>query len=377
MYQNLKSFIFYLISASLLLRFMLLAGDPAPFEAATGAAQNGLPIYTYWHPVIHWIYQITNILELPVDLIITLMVKIVPVIKQSWFPFLQMETLLDKWLKLIVATPNVPWPEFLVQQLKSGYILKFLPGYLEWPAILSISLYGMLAPLLDKVTDIAKNLLWNVLIEFSFTKRKQAVYQEALEKRARELMKLNVEYRNLSKEAGKLKDYVVTDELTQVFNKRFFIQKIQEEFQNAKQGKSNLSLIMIDIDHFKRLNDTYGHLMGDKVLQTVAGVAKRACPADCFCCRFGGEEFSIIMPGKTLEEALVVADTIKTAIPQLRFEEDPALSVTISQGVSFGDFKMLPAQALQKFDEFIQLADNELYRAKLEGRDRICYKKME
>jgi diguanylate cyclase (GGDEF)-like protein len=163
---------------------------------------------------------------------------------------------------------------------------------------------------------------------------------------------------------------VITDELTKVYNKRFFLSKIEHEFKTAREKKALLAISMVDIDHFKKLNDTYGHLLGDKVLQAVAQVAKRGTPGDCFCCRFGGEEFAIIMPAKKLEDVVQVVSTIHRNLPLLRFEEDPDLRTAASFGVCIVDFKNPAAQELKSFEEFIKLADDELYRAKLNGRNR-------
>jgi len=184
-------------------------------------------------------------------------------------------------------------------------------------------------------------------------------------------MKLNSEYKSLSKEASVLAASVITDELTRVYNKRFFINKIAEEFQQAKQKKTVLSLAMLDIDHFKKLNDTYGHLLGDKVLQAVAQVAKRGTPQGAYCCRFGGEEFCIIMPGKTRDEAYEIVSGIHRSLPLLRFEEDAALRTSASFGLCVADFSHPDAQALPSFDAFVKLADDGLYKAKLNGRNRI------
>ena len=204
----------------------------------------------------------------------------------------------------------------------------------------------------------------------SFTKKKQEVYQEELQKRAHDLVKLNVDYKNLSKQASQLKNTVVTDDLTKVYNKRFFIECIKTEFQRSKTRRTPLALVMMDIDHFKKLNDTYGHVMGDIVLKEVAKTVKDLTPKDCFTCRFGGEEFSCVMPGFTTEAANEFAEKVRVGIQALRFKEDPNLEVTVSQGLCRSDFVKNEAQAIQEFSDFIKLADDELYRSKLNGRNQ-------
>jgi diguanylate cyclase (GGDEF)-like protein len=113
------------------------------------------------------------------------------------------------------------------------------------------------------------------------------------------------------------------------------------------------------------------------VLKQVSAIAKKATPNHCYCCRFGGEEFSIILPGKTYEEAMLVAEAVKNNVPRLQFEENPDVRVTISQGLIMSNFQSPEAQALEKFDAFIKLADDNLYRSKLDGRDRITGSKLD
>jgi len=205
----------------------------------------------------------------------------------------------------------------------------------------------------------------------SFTKRKEATYKTALSKRAADLMKLNVEYKTLSNENSQLAVSVVTDELTKVYNKRFFIEKMTYEFKVAKEKKKILAICMLDIDHFKKLNDTYGHIFGDKVLQAVALVAKNNTPKDCFCCRFGGEEFAIIMPEKRLEEAKQIVTEIHRSLPLLRFEDDVTLRTSASFGLCYVNFANPEAQELESFSALLKFSDDELYRAKLNGRNRV------
>jgi two-component system, sensor histidine kinase LadS len=110
------------------------------------------------------------------------------------------------------------------------------------------------------------------------------------------------------------------------------------------------------------------------VLKEVARTTGKGTPRGCYACRFGGEEFSIIMPGKGVEEAYQIAQAIHVAIPALRFEEDPELVITISMGVLTADFMRPEAQELKSFEDAIELADQELYRAKLDGRNCIKHK---
>ena len=360
MYQKLKTFLWTVIYLFLWVRFFVAIFDPV---AGGLGADQGLSFYAAWRPVFDWLYAISGYLMWPVYQLYNLVDATIP--DNPWFPGVYSSWLLDLLNTTLASQPNVQ------QAFQSPFIKQGMVGYFDWLTILAVFFYRILSPVLDGIYDFLKNIIWNLMIEFSFTKKKEGKYQEALEKKASDLMKLNVQYRNLSKEVSALAHSVITDELTKVYNKRFFINKITECFQKAKQKKTLLSIAMLDIDHFKKLNDNYGHLLGDKVLQAVAQVAKRSTPGDCFCCRFGGEEFSIIMPGKNKEQAMEIVSAIHRNLPLLRFEEDPNLRTSASFGMCVADFRLESAQALGSFEDFIKLADDELYKAKLNGRNRI------
>jgi diguanylate cyclase (GGDEF)-like protein len=372
-YQKLKTFIFTAIYLLLWVRFFFMAFDPSYGGLDIN---SGLSIYRDWAPFLAWMYLISGYLMMPVYWLYGLLDPIIPDL--SWFPGTYTSSVYQSaGAVLTELAAKAPALSSLVTSYNSPLAQQAMVGYLDFLVIPGVIFYRLLHPLLDRFYDFLKNVVWNVLIEFSFTKRKEARYQEALEKRAADLMKLNVEYKNLSKEASMLATSVITDELTKVYNKRFFINKITQEFNTAKDKKTLLAMAMVDIDHFKKLNDNYGHLLGDKVLQAVAQVAKRGTPGDCFCCRFGGEEFAIIMPGKNEHQALEIVSGIHRNIPLLRFEEDPDLRTSASFGVCIADFKTEQAQQLKTFEDFIKIADDGLYKAKLNGRNRVEHQTFE
>ncbi|MDX2084973.1 MAG: GGDEF domain-containing protein [Candidatus Melainabacteria bacterium] len=365
MYNKIKNTLYTLLYLLLTSRFFLLIWDPAQSQIPI-PAQDVFPLYNSARSAIDGVYWLSAYITYP----FTLVCQAIPGIPADYFPYMKASLLADQWLPL---AKNIG--AFSQWTGKASYIL--MPGYVDWAVPIAMLIMGILSPLMDKGYETVRNLLWNVMIEFAYTKEKQQLYQEALRQRAEALMKLNVEYRNLSYEASQLKDSVVTDELTSLYNKRFFIENVKGEFESARDQQAKVALIMMDIDHFKKINDTYGHLVGDAVLKKVAAVAKNSTPARCYACRFGGEEFSVIMPAKNLQEAITVANTIRDNVPLLRFEEVPDLKCTISLGVCAVDFAAPEALKLQKFDDFVKLADDELYRAKLEGRDRVCHTSIE
>ncbi|MDR1643984.1 MAG: diguanylate cyclase [Clostridiales bacterium] len=160
------------------------------------------------------------------------------------------------------------------------------------------------------------------------------------------------------------------DPLTEVPNRRNFDKRMEVEFKRAKRDGRRVSFLMIDIDYFKRYNDTYGHLQGDvllkEVAQLIAAEAKR--PAD-MTVRLGGEEFGVLLPDTSLEAALVVAERARTSIESAVVpvvDTGKGSSVTVSIGVS----SILPNQESTS-NQLIGLADKCLYEAKNSGRNRI------
>ena len=160
------------------------------------------------------------------------------------------------------------------------------------------------------------------------------------------------------------------DGLTRVANRRRFDEYFAQEWKRLARERRPLSLIMCDIDYFKRYNDTYGHLMGDECLKRVAdalmNVARR--PAD-LTARYGGEEFSVILPNTDADGAMLVANAIQQGVEALRIEHaasNAADHVTISVGVS----TMVPKHD-GAIGDLIGMADIALYEAKTQGRNRV------
>ena len=367
MYNKIKLVIFTLIYLLLWARFIVVIADPT---VGGGAYSEGLPFFhqKQWQDVLGYLYQYSNYLVNPLW---NLYQYAGQPWKNQWFPMLMSADLVQWATAWATKNQQIPLVPLLLKDLQSQGVQLTFQGGFEWFTLVAILITRIVRTGIDYVYDFVKNLIWNVFIEMSFSKKKQAAYQQKLEQRAKDLMKLKVEYRNLSKEASQLSEAVVTDELTKVFNKRFFIEKVKYEFETAKNQRIYLSLVMMDIDHFKKLNDTHGHMMGDVVLKAVAHTLKRHSPKSGFCCRFGGEEFSLILPGFTQEQALVVLEPMRAEVEALTFKEKADLRTSISMGVITANFSHPDAQALATFEDFVKLADDELYRAKLGGRNRI------
>ena len=155
-----------------------------------------------------------------------------------------------------------------------------------------------------------------------------------------------------------------SDGLTGIFNRRFFEERILEEIERSRRYQGGMAIIMIDIDHFKKLNDEFGHLLGDEVLRQVAGIFTQQVRKLDVVCRFGGEEFCILVPETTGAAAVQVAEKLRRIVESWRFPGLPR-PVTISAGVA--DF---PDHG-QTRDEVVRAADTALYMAKTAGRNRV------
>lgn len=164
-----------------------------------------------------------------------------------------------------------------------------------------------------------------------------------------------------------LREQSIRDPLTGLFNRRFMQEALATELQRAKRKQRPLSLVFIDLDHFKRFNDIFGHDAGDKVLQSVANMFRSHFRADDVICRYGGEEFAIILPESSIQDAAQRMESLRMAIRELRIvHHGTALdSVTLSIGIAG-----FPDQG-EKPQELLDCADKCLYQSKANGRDRV------
>lgn len=183
---------------------------------------------------------------------------------------------------------------------------------------------------------------------------------------AQRIRLLRKEKKELQYKEKQLTELAIRDELTGLFNKRWYNNSIQKEIRKSRASANSLSLILLDVDHFKSLNDKYGHDIGDIVLEKLGHIIL-SCIRDCdIPCRYGGEEFAIILPNADSSTALKVAERLRAAFELHPFDtnNDVVIFSTISLGVSTNnDIR----------DEFIlfKSADKALYKAKEEGRNRV------
>lgn len=167
-----------------------------------------------------------------------------------------------------------------------------------------------------------------------------------------------------------LYELAMVDGLTQLFVRRYFDARIEEEIERSRRYGTPFSVIMLDVDDFKKLNDTYGHLVGDRVLRAIANVLKAQVRGVDTAARYGGEEMSVILPRTEMVGAYNLAERIREAIAELRIttDDDPprSLAVTASLGIS-----AFPESKAADGIDLVRRADKALYRAKKTGKNRV------
>jgi diguanylate cyclase (GGDEF)-like protein len=205
--------------------------------------------------------------------------------------------------------------------------------------------------------------------------RLKALQDELLEKN-RELDSKNRELDRANKELAQRREELLalsrTDALTGLFNRRYFEERLHEEFTRSRRYGAPLSLVMLDIDHFKRVNDTFGHPFGDEVLRGVARTARARLREVDLLARYGGEELCALLPETTPADALRVCERVREAIEALQWEHRATdgsvhpVRCTASVGLA-----SVPSATLGSAEELMRAADDSLYAAKGAGRNRV------
>jgi diguanylate cyclase len=174
---------------------------------------------------------------------------------------------------------------------------------------------------------------------------------------------------NLHAQLNTLQGEALTDPLTGLHNRRGFDRSCEQLYGAKNEAFAGAALLLVDIDHFKQINDTYGHLFGDQVLRAAARVIAESVKGRDIAARFGGDEFLVLLPETPVDGALAVAEQIRAAFSRARIRRNGSDTcieqVTISAGVAIAD----PAETME---QLIDRADRTLYRAKAEGRNRVC-----
>lgn len=163
------------------------------------------------------------------------------------------------------------------------------------------------------------------------------------------------------------------DELTRLFNRRSFLEALAASLETVGEKNSPVALLLIDVDHFKQINDQYGHQAGDEVLRHLAGRLAAPLRQDDIIGRYGGEEFCALIHNVSMDQALVVAERLRQSVGNEPFQmADRELAITVSVGVAW-----MPGKTFTRSEELLRCADAALYEAKRRGRNRIAIRDLE
>jgi diguanylate cyclase (GGDEF)-like protein len=168
---------------------------------------------------------------------------------------------------------------------------------------------------------------------------------------------------------ARFRELSITDGLTRITNRRHFMDVFRREFERTERYRGRLACLLLDLDHFKQINDSHGHLVGDEVLVAVAAALRDASRRLDLVARYGGEEFALLLPETDPEGARTVAERYRSALERVRVVSGAAsLGVTASIGVA-----CYPGDSVQSVDDLLRQADAALYRAKALGRNRVVF----
>lgn len=182
---------------------------------------------------------------------------------------------------------------------------------------------------------------------------------------AEEIKKAHVTNQALQKAMSRIEELASHDELTGLYNRRQLMHSLELEKKRADRSGQLFSIIMLDIDHFKHINDTFGHLKGDEILKEVAGVLKTTLRETDICARYGGEEFMLVLEHADKEKAKICAERLRQLIEARKFlQSEENFSVTASLGCT-------TYRPKEELSQMISRADEALYRAKNSGRNRV------
>jgi two-component system cell cycle response regulator len=161
------------------------------------------------------------------------------------------------------------------------------------------------------------------------------------------------------------------DDLTQLYNRRYFFERFNQEVERAMRYQRPLSCIILDIDFFKQVNDSYGHLAGDQVLIDIANILKNNCRQSDMAGRYGGEELIILLPETEANGAMIIAERIREMIEEHQTLDGKGVFITVTVSMGIASLTGPELKNLDKIERIVQYADDALLLAKKQGRNRI------
>jgi len=215
------------------------------------------------------------------------------------------------------------------------------------------------------ITEVMEQLRWNRYAIWALSLTVAALLLVIVFKLVRKMRQM------LDQAYARMRQQAVTDELTGLHNRRYFLRRFEGELLRSRRYGHPLACLMIDIDHFKRINDQYGHATGDQVLKAAAAQLRQQQRDSDLICRYGGEEFAILLPECERNSAMHVAERLRTAMAAapLQLEDGRQFPLTISIGVSHLSGEQL--ESVASAEEILDQADSALYAAKRSGRNRV------
>ena len=214
----------------------------------------------------------------------------------------------------------------------------------------------------DKLTEIEKT----IRNKSEEDNRRKNIFTKSIKLLRRNLIDMKKEIASAKKESKMLEQEMLNDPLTGAFNRRAYDRRIKEEMDRYLRYKRPFSLLLFDVDHFKNINDTYGHAIGDKCLIEIIQRIKTNIRASDFLGRYGGDEFAVILPETSSENARIVAEKLRQVVGKIEFiYNKETVRITLSIGVTHAT----PSDT--SFDFMFERLDKAMYEAKNSGRDRV------
>ncbi len=246
---------------------------------------------------------------------------------------------------------------FLDHILKDGTSIEF---------IRNIDKEGLEVPVIV-VTEFGDEMLASQLIQLGAYEYlpKSRINTESIFRVINNTMERARLRKDVKKAQAKMAEMSVVDELTTLYNRRYFIDALEGEYERAIRYGTEMALIMMDLDYFKKVNDTYGHLAGDMVLSKIGDLLKSHVRRNDLACRYGGEEFAVILPNISRESTYAAYERFRQMVFGLSFEYESAkFNITVSIGIAYGN-------DVDSIIDLLAYADQALYQAKDEGRNKI------
>lgn len=328
-------------------------------------------------------HQATEYLRQVIPLMVHNVIPPTPLNYALWYAYVsksmpELNLQMDKVLAIYGTCPNR-----ISEQLFSEYLIKDETANAE---IVQRALLSVMGDLESSASDTVQDTeAYNEILQDSLAALKTGNDTESLEAIIQNLSANTAsisestrqfqtkiddaqsEIAKLKKELDQSRQDATIDPLTGLFNRRVFDQEINQLAARAST-ESDVSLVMVDIDFFKKFNDTYGHQMGDKVLQYVAKLIKEECPEPLIPVRFGGEEFSMLLPGMGVNDAYDLAEKVRHRVAAIRIKQKKSGEVISSVTASFGVARL---DSDESPDNLIARADAALYKAKEAGRNNV------